>query len=80
MKSTITNSTKLFTILLLTVLSFSTAVGQITSAPNPNTSCSSKDLELVGATLTGGDLCNSCPQNTTTTRTLTLSINNTTGS
>jgi hypothetical protein len=80
MKSTFTNSTRLFTILLLSVLSFSTVVAQTTSVPDPNTSCSSKDLELVGATLTGGDLCNSCAQSTELTRTLTLSINNTTGS
>ncbi|MFV8328456.1 gliding motility-associated C-terminal domain-containing protein [Flavobacterium sp. ZS1P14] len=78
MKSTFTNSTRLFAIFLLSVLSFSTVVAQ--TVPDPNTSCTSKDLELVGATLTGGDLCNSCPQNTTITRALTLSINNTTGS
>jgi len=56
----------------------STAVAQ--TVPDPNTSCTSKDLELVGATLTGGDLCNTCTPGTTITRTLTLAINNTTGS
>lgn len=42
--------------------------------------CTSKDLELVDAKLTGGDRCNSCTAGNTVTRTLTLSINNTTGS
>ncbi|MFV5693788.1 gliding motility-associated C-terminal domain-containing protein [Flavobacterium sp. LT1R49] len=80
MKSIFTYSTKLFSLFLISFLSISTAVAQTTTVPDPNTSCSSKDLELVGATLTGGDLCNSCPQNTILTRTLTLSIDNTTGS
>ncbi|MFV5690374.1 beta strand repeat-containing protein, partial [Flavobacterium sp. ZT3R25] len=79
MKSIFTYSTKLFSLFLISFLSISTAVAQ-TAVPNPNTSCTSGDLELVGATLTGGDLCNSCPTNTILTRTLTLSINNTTGS
>ncbi|MFV5696551.1 gliding motility-associated C-terminal domain-containing protein [Flavobacterium sp. LB3P122] len=79
MKSIFTYSTKLFSLFLISFLSISTAVAQ-TGVPNPNTSCTSGDLELVGATLTGGDLCNSCSTNTVLTRTLTLSINNTTGS
>ena len=44
------------------------------------TSCTSNDLQLIAATLTGGDICNSCTPGTTISRTLTLSINNKTGS
>src|SRR5438552_5707146 len=43
-------------------------------------SCTSNDLQLVAATLTGGDICNSCTPGTTLSRTLTLSINNKTSS
>ena len=43
-------------------------------------SCTSNDLQLVAATLTGGDICNSCTPGTTISRTLTLSINNKTSS
>ena len=43
-------------------------------------SCTSNDLQIVGATLSGGDICSSCVVGTPLTRTLTLSINNTTGS
>ncbi|MEO5777746.1 MAG: hypothetical protein ABIQ27_12645, partial [Flavobacterium sp.] len=50
------------------------------SVPPPGTSCTSSDLSLVAAQLTGGDLCNSCAMATPLTRTLTLGINNTTGS
>jgi hypothetical protein len=46
----------------------------------PASSCTSKDLTLVGANLTGGNVCNSCTPGTQLTRTLSLSINNTTGS
>ncbi|TDE54426.1 T9SS type A sorting domain-containing protein [Flavobacterium sp. GT3P67] len=47
--------------------------------PDPKR-CTSKDLQLVEAKLTGGDPCNSCTPGNTVIRTLTLSINNTTGS
>jgi len=43
-------------------------------------SCPSKDLELVSAALTGGDMCHSCTPGDSLTRTLTLGINNKTGS
>jgi hypothetical protein len=46
----------------------------------PQERCTSKDLELVSATLTGGDACNSCEGVEEQTRTLTLGINNKTGS
>ena len=46
----------------------------------PASSCTSNDLQLVAATLTGGDICNSCTPGSTISRTLTLSINNKTGS
>ena len=49
------------------------------TVPDPNTSCTSKDLELVGATLSG-DICTACTPGAPLSRTLTLQINNTTGS
>ncbi|QBZ98778.1 HYR-like domain-containing protein [Flavobacterium sangjuense] len=78
MKTKITISKKLIVFLIFSLLSISASFAQ--SYPPPGTSCTSGDLTLVGATLSGGDLCNSCPTATTITRTLTLSINNTTGS
>ncbi|MEN9910169.1 MAG: hypothetical protein RLZZ540_3328, partial [Bacteroidota bacterium] len=78
MKTTFTLSTKLLVFILLSLLSISTYTFSQTF-PDPS-SCTSKDLELVGASLSGGGLCNSCPTNTTITRSLTVSINNTTGS
>ncbi|MCF6130193.1 gliding motility-associated C-terminal domain-containing protein [Flavobacterium sp. AS60] len=78
MKTKITISKKLIVFLIFSLLSISSSFAQ--SYPPPGTSCTSGDLTLVGATLSGGDLCNSCPTATTITRTLTLSINNTTGS
>jgi hypothetical protein len=53
---------------------------QTTTTFPPASSCTSKDLELVSATLTGGDVCNTCAPGATLTRTLTLAINNKTGS
>ncbi|TDD73924.1 gliding motility-associated C-terminal domain-containing protein [Flavobacterium caseinilyticum] len=67
------------TLLLLFLLSFSATFAQVL-VPSSDTSCPSGDLSLVGATLTGGDLCNSCDSGTLVTKTLTLSINNSTGS
>ena len=64
-------------ILLVNFFFVSTVIAQ--TFP-PAKSCTSKDLEVVGATLTGGDVCNTCTPGTTITRTLTLAINNTTGS
>ena len=59
MKSKITISKKVFAFLIFSFLSVSAAFSQ--TFPPANTSCTSGDLELVGATLSGGDLCNSCP-------------------
>jgi len=67
-------------LLIVTLLFFSGAFAQTTTTFPAASACTSKDLELVGAALTGGDPCNSCEPNTTITRTLTLSINNTTKS
>lgn len=67
-----------FVFLIVSYLSSSTAFAQV-NLPDAKR-CTSKDLELVEARLTGGDPCNSCEANTIVTRTLTLSINNTTGS
>ncbi|MGL2967618.1 HYR-like domain-containing protein, partial [Flavobacterium sp. XGLA_31] len=78
MKSKITHSKKLIAFLIFSLLSISVSFSQ--SVPPANTSCTSKDLEVVAAKLSGGDLCNSCATATPLTRTLTLSINNTTGS
>jgi hypothetical protein len=61
-------------------LFFSTAVAQTTTTFPPASSCTSGDLILVGATLPGSDLCNTCVAGLTTSRTLYLSINNKTGS
>src|SRR5512143_2787201 len=70
----------LLSLFLIAMFFTSSAVAQSTTTfPDPG-SCTSKDLYIVGATLSGGDLCNSCPTGTQVTRTLTLSINNTTGS
>ncbi|WP_348813562.1 T9SS type A sorting domain-containing protein [Flavobacterium maritimum] len=64
----------------LLCLSFSNTFAQTTTTfPSPDR-CTSKDLELVSATLTGGDACNSCTPDSELTRTLTLGINNKTGS
>ena len=78
MKSKITISKKLFVFLIFSLLSVSVSLAQ--SVPPDNTSCTSSDLSVVAAKLTGGDLCNSCATQTVLTRTLTLAINNTTGS
>ncbi|WP_413998983.1 gliding motility-associated C-terminal domain-containing protein [Flavobacterium sp. W1B] len=78
MKSIFTHSTKLFTFFLI-IFSIFTTVTLAQTFP-PASSCTSKDLSLAGASLSGGDLCNSCPVATSINRTLTLSIDNTTGS
>lgn len=70
-------------LLLLVSLSFvglSTAVAQTTTTFPSSDRCTSKDLELVSATLTGGEACTSCLPGDDLTRTLTLGINNKTGS
>jgi hypothetical protein len=46
----------------------------------PASSCTSKDLELVGASLPGSNPCNTCTPGTSITRTLNVAINNKTGS
>ena len=56
------------------------AFAQTTTTFPPVSSCTSKDLSLVSATLTGGDACNSCTAGQTLTRNLVLAINNKTGS
>jgi hypothetical protein len=69
----------LMTIFLSLVLFVSTTFSQTTTTfPSPDR-CTSKDLTLVGAALTGSG-CNSCTGVEALTRTLTLSINNTTSS
>ena len=67
-----------FVFLMVSYFGFSTAFAQVDLPDSKR--CTSKDLQLVEARLTGGDPCNSCEANNTVTRTLTLSINNTTGS
>jgi hypothetical protein len=61
-------------------ISLSASFAQTTTTFPSQDRCTSKDLELVSATLTGGDACNSCSPGSTITRTLTLGINNKTGS
>lgn len=78
MKSTFTHSTKLLVFIIISLFSLTNYTFSQTF-PDAS-SCTSKDLELVGAVLSGGDLCNSCPTDTKITRSLTVSINNTTGS
>jgi hypothetical protein len=78
MKSTFTHSTKLLVFIIISIFSLTNHTFSQTF-PDAS-SCTSKDLELVGAVLSGGDLCNSCPTDTQITRSLTVSINNTTGS
>jgi len=77
----LTRTLKKRVLLFLPLLFFYSAiVAQTTTTFPSSNSCTSKDLELVGAAITGGDACNSCEPNTKVTRTLTLSINNTTKS
>ncbi|MGN6163650.1 MAG: hypothetical protein ACTHOF_03840, partial [Flavisolibacter sp.] len=76
----VTSFKKLVILFLQTILFLSTGIAQTTTTFPPATSCTSKDLELVSATITGGDACNSCTPGTIITRTLTLAINNKTGS
>ena len=57
-----------------------TTFAQTTTTFPAASSCTSKDLSLVSATLTGGDVCNTCVAGTTLTRNLVLGINNKTGS
>ncbi|WP_409024896.1 beta strand repeat-containing protein, partial [Flavobacterium sp.] len=78
MKSNFTLSKNLCAFLILNILCISMSFAQ--TFPPTNTSCTSKDLEVVAATLSGGGVCNSCPTPTTITRNLMLGINNTTGS
>ena len=70
----------IFILFLLGFAGISETVAQTTTTFPPPSKCTSKDLELVSATLTGGDLCNSCTPGATLSRTLTLGINNKTGS
>ncbi|OQP68594.1 T9SS type A sorting domain-containing protein [Niastella populi] len=65
---------------LLACLFSSRAFAQTTSTFPSASSCTSKDLTLVGAALPGADLCNVCVSGDSVYRTLNLSINNKTGS
>ena len=55
------------------------ALAQTIRFPNPDR-CTSKDLQLVSATLTGTEPCPTCEAGKTVTGVLTIGINNTTGS
>lgn len=67
-------------IFLQAFLFMTAGMAQTTTTFPPLSSCTSKDLELVSATLTGGNACNSCTPGDSLTRNLTLGINNKTGS
>ncbi|NEM99509.1 T9SS type A sorting domain-containing protein [Pontibacter burrus] len=64
----------------LAVLTFATNATAQVVAPDPNTSCTSNDLEIVEATLTGATECYTCIEGQPTTSVLTLAIHNKTGS
>ncbi len=64
-------------LLLPAVLFFSNGIGQ--TFPSAS-SCTSKDLTLVSATLPGMDICNTCTPGDSVKRTLQLAIFNKTGS
>jgi hypothetical protein len=67
--------------LFLSVCLFSSqAFAQTTTTFPSATSCTSKDLLLVGADLPGTTLCNNCTTGDSVYRTLNLTINNKTGS
>ena len=68
---------KLYPYTLLILLFSSTTFAQ--TFPSAS-SCTSKDLTLVGAALPGTTTCNECTTGDSVYRTLNLSINNTTGS
>lgn len=65
------------TLLAVMLLICSNVISQ--TFPSPS-SCTSKDLELVAATLPGNNSCNSCTPETPETRTLVIAIKNKTGS
>src|SRR5688572_29594180 len=71
---------KLYPFALLVLLFSSTAFAQTTPTFPSASSCTSKDLTLVGAALPGTTTCNVCTTGDSVYRTLNLSINNTTGS
>jgi hypothetical protein len=71
---------KLYPFTLLVLLFSSTAFAQTTTTFPSASSCTSKDLTLVGATLPGATTCNVCTTGDSVFRTLNLAINNTTGS
>ena len=71
--------TDLYWFTLSMVLAFMCLPLQAVSQTFPS-SCTSKDLSLVSASLVGGDACNSCTTGATLTKNLVLGINNKTGS
>ncbi|MFM2156522.1 MAG: hypothetical protein RL516_1271 [Bacteroidota bacterium] len=66
-------------LLVFSTIGFMTKTSTAQTFPAPS-SCTSNDLSLVGITLTGGNLCNTCTPGTTLTRTVNFAINNKTGS
>src|SRR5688500_13931113 len=62
-------------VLFLPACMFSSQVFAQTPTFPPASSCTSKDLLLVSATLPGTTACNECTPGTSVTRTLNLSIN-----
>ncbi|AEV98209.1 hypothetical protein A4D02_35275 [Niastella koreensis] len=72
--------TKQLVFFLLACIFSSQAFAQTTTTFPPATSCTSKDLTLVGATLPGSDLCNTCTAGDSVYRNLNLRIYNKTGS
>src|SRR5215471_6638619 len=85
MNSKTTTLEKTLAYLIFSLLSFSLSYAQSsllapTSVPDPATSCTSGDLLIVAASVTGGDPCNACVEGTKLTKNLTLAINNKTGS
>src|ERR1044072_6844431 len=75
------DSLKSLLILFISACLFSSQVSAQTTTTFPSSSsCTSKDLTLVGAALPGTTTCNVCTTGDSVYRTLNLSINNTTGS
>ena len=74
------NTRTMLVLFLPALLFFSKGISQTTTTFPAATSCTSKDLTLVGATLPGTGVCNNCTTGDSIHRTLQLSINNKTGS
>jgi hypothetical protein len=65
-------------LIILTAILFTGKINAQTFPPSSN--CTSKDLELVSASLPGSNPCNTCTPGSTLTRTLYVAIYNKTGS